>query len=116
MVVTAVAAVMAQTDNPQIGFWRMNIAKSTFSSGTGFKSATSRMQWFDGRVRHTVDSVYNDGTTRQYQYSTAYDGKDVPVVGNSPWGNTTAMTHVDKNTTRTIYKLNGKVTATQMSV
>lgn len=112
----AIAVAMGQADNPQLGTWNMNMTKSKFSSGTGFKSATSKIEAVDGGVRHTVDSVYVDGTSRRYSYTTKYDGKDMPVIGNSPYGDTTAITHVDANTTRTVYKNKGKVTVTQMSV
>jgi hypothetical protein len=104
-------------DNPQLGMWMMNIAKSTFSTGTGFKSATVSIEPLrGGGVKHIVDSVYADGTARRYEYSTNYDGKDGPVTGNSPWGNTVALTHVDANTTRTVYKNKGTVTVIQTSV
>jgi hypothetical protein len=116
MIVAAVALVIGQTTNPQIGMWKMNIAKSKFSSGTGFKSATSKIEAVSGGVKHTVDSVYTDGTSRRYEYTTAYDGKDAPVIGNSPYGDTTALTHVDANTVRTVYKNKGKVTVIQTSV
>ena len=117
VIVAAVAVVMGQEKNPQIGMWKMNIAKSTFSTGTGFKSAISRIEAIGGGgVKHTVDSVYADGTSRRYEYTTTYDGKDVPVVGNSPYGDTTALTHVDANTVRTVYKNKGKVTVIQVSV
>ncbi|HEX3702187.1 MAG TPA: hypothetical protein VHU82_02580 [Vicinamibacterales bacterium] len=113
-----VAVVIGQTekDNPQIGTWKMNLTKSTFNSGTGFKSAISRIEAVGAGVRHRLDTVYADGTTRQYEYTTNYDGKDMPVVGNSPYGDTTALTRVDANTTRTVYKLHGKVTVIQTSV
>ena len=118
LVIAAVAAaVNAQVDNPQVGTWIMNIAGSQFSSGTGFKSATSRIESVGGGgVKHTVDSVYADGTTRRYEYTTNYDGTDVPVIGNSPYGDTVALTHVDANTVRTVYKNKGKVTVIQTSV
>jgi hypothetical protein len=117
VIVAAVAVVVGQEKNPQIGMWKMNIAKSTFSTGTGFKSATSRIEAIGGGgVKHTVDSVYVDGTSRRYEYTTTYDGTDVPVVGNSPYGDTTALTHVDANTVRTVYKNKGTVTVIQLSV
>ena len=116
MVVAAVAVLSGQAENLQVGTWNMNIAKSKFSTGTGFKSATSRIEPVPGGVRHTVDSVYADGTTRKYEYTTNYDGKDVAVTGNSPWGDTTALTRIDDRTTRTVYKSKGKVTVIQMSV
>jgi len=112
----ASGAGQRESDNPQLGTWKMNIAKSTFSSGTGFKSATSRIEAVDGGVRHSLTTVYEDGSSRNYSYTTSYDGKDRPVVGNSPYGNTTALTRVDAHTTRTIYKKDGKVTVTQISV
>lgn len=116
VVVAAVSVLSGQAENLQVGTWNMNIAKSKFSTGTGFKSATSRIEHVPGGVRHTVDSVYADGTTRKYEYTTTYDGKDVPVTGNSPWGDTTALTRIDDRTTRTVYKSKGKVTVIQMSV
>ena len=116
VVMTAIAVVIGQADNPQVGLWKMNMEKPKFSTGTGFKSATSRIEAIDGGVKHTVDSVYIDGTTRRYSYATRYDGKDMPVLGNSPYGDTTAMTHVDANTTRTVYKNKGQVTVIQVSV
>ena len=57
VLVAAMAVVVGQT-NPQIGTWTMNIARSTFSTGTGFKSATSRIEAVGGGVRHTLDTVY----------------------------------------------------------
>jgi hypothetical protein len=117
LILMALAVVLAAQDhNAQLGFWKMNIAKSTFSTGTGFKSATSRIEAVDGGVKHTVDSVYADGTSRRYEYTTKYDGKDAPVIGSSPYGDTTALTRVDANTTRTVYKNKGIVTVIQMSV
>ena len=116
VLVAAVAVVVGQTNNPQVGTWKMNIAKSKFSTGTGFKSATSNIEAVGGGVKHTIDSVYADGTSRRYDYTTTYDGKDVSVNGNSPWGDTVALSHVDANTTRTVYKNHGKVTVIQTSV
>jgi len=114
--VSAGAVAAGQESNPQIGTWRMNIPKSTFSSGTGFKSATATIEAVGAGVKHTVDSVYADGTSRRYEYTTSYDGKDAPVVGNSPWGDTTALSHVDAKTVRTVYKFHGTVTVVQTSV
>ena len=40
----------------------------------------------------------------------------MPVTGNSPYGDTTAISHVEANTTRTVYKNRGQVTVIQISV
>jgi hypothetical protein len=60
--------------------------------------------------------VTGDGTVRHWGYTTNYDGKDSPITGNCQYGDVAAVTRVDANTTRTIYKNGGKVTTTQTSV
>ena len=45
--------------------------------------------------------------------TTKYDGKETPIVGNSPYGDAAAMTRVDANTVKTVYKKGVKVTTTQ---
>src|SRR5215510_16526683 len=97
LLASAAGLLTAQAGNPQVGFWKMNMTKSKFSTGTGFKSATSRIEAVDGGVRHTVDSVYIDGTSRQYSYTTKYDGKDMPVTGNSPYGDLARRCEHDSN-------------------
>jgi hypothetical protein len=53
---------------------------------------------------------------RHYEYTANYDGKDVPVVGNSPYGDMTARTRINPTTTRAVNKKDGKVTTTQTTV
>ena len=53
----AAAVVMGQTQNPQVGTWKMNIPKSTFSSGTGFKSATVTIEANANEEGHLYGSV-----------------------------------------------------------
>ncbi len=116
VILAPVVAAVGQNSNQQLGTWKMNVAKSSFSTGTGFKSAISKIEVVPGGVRHTLDTVYADGTSHHYEYTTAYDGKDRPVIGNSPYGDTTALTRIDSRTVRTVYKKNGKVTVIQLSV
>ena len=64
-------------------------------------------------ARHLVDG---DGTPFHWAFTANYDGKDNPVTGNSPYGDTVALTRVDPKTTRIINKQGGKVTSTQTIV
>ena len=57
-----------------------------------------------------------DGTVSHWSFTGNYDGKDNPVTGDSPWGNTAALTRVDANTTRITSKQNGKVMTTSTIV
>jgi len=117
VIVAAVALVLGQTGNPEIGTWKLNIRRSTFISGTGSKSAISTIEKVgDDAVKHTENSEDADGTLRTYEYIVKYDGHDVPVMGNSPWGDTVALSLLDANTTGTVYKNQGQVTVVLMSV
>ena len=57
-----------------------------------------------------------DGTNREYSFTGEYDGKDVPITGAHPDGDTVARTRVNSSTVKTVLKRAGKVTTTQVSV
>jgi hypothetical protein len=107
------ATAFTQSTNPAIGTWKLNVAKSKYVAGTLNKSGTTKIEAAGTGVKVTVDTVAGDGTTRHWTYTANADGKDVPITGNSQYGNTAAMTRVNANTTRQTYKSGGKVTATQ---
>jgi hypothetical protein len=107
------ATSFAQAANPAVGTWKLNVAKSKYAAGRPNKSGTTKIEAAGAGVKVTVDAVGGDGTTRHWTYTANADGKDVPITGNSQYGNTVAMTRVDARTTRQTYKSGGKVTATQ---
>jgi hypothetical protein len=122
LAVTAIAWVVifdtgafAQSANPAVGTWKLNVAKSKYVAGTPNKSGTTKIDAVGAGVKVTVDSVGGDGTKRHWTYTANTDGKDVPITGNNPYGDAVAMTRVDAHTTRQIYKNHGKVTTTQTS-
>jgi hypothetical protein len=104
---------LAQPGNPLVGSWKLNAAKST---STAFKSGTSKIEPAGDGVKFTVDLVRADGTANHWSFTGKYDGKDNPVTGNSPYGDTAALERVDPNTTRIVSKQGGKVTLTQTIV
>ena len=109
-----VAAAFAQSD-PQVGVWRLNLAKSKYSPGPMPKSATTTIEAAGSGTKVTVDQVLPDGTKRHYSFTANYDGKDSPVVGNNPDADTVARTRLNPTTVQTISKKGGKVTTTQTS-
>ena len=113
-VVALAGAAQAQA-NPPVGSWKGNVAKSKFAPGTAPVSFSTKAEAVSGGVRSTVDSANADGTVRHWVYTTNYDGKEVPITGNSQWGDTVAVTRVDANSLRSVYKLKGTVTVTQTS-
>src|SRR5215204_1567604 len=98
------ASVIAQAPDPIIGVWKVNTAKSTYDPGPAPKSNTTKYEMVGDKVKVTVDSVQADGTTRHYESTNAYDGKDYPITGNSPYGDTVARTRIDARTVQSVTK------------
>ena len=104
---------LAQSTNPLIGTWKLNAAKS---KGTLFKGGGTKVEAAGDGVKFTVDLVGADGAVSHWTFTANYDGKDNPVTGNNPYGDTVALTRVDAKTTRITNKQAGKVTVTQTIV
>ncbi|MEI6667539.1 MAG: hypothetical protein WCP29_05220 [Acidobacteriota bacterium] len=115
LVVVLAGAALAQTNNPRIGSWKLNLAKSTYTGGEAPKNSTFTIVAAGAGVKVTVDGVNADGSVSHWIYTTNYDGKDSPVTG-SPNRDVVAATRVGSNTVNSVYKKDGKVTVTQTSV
>ena len=76
---------------PLVGTWKLNAAKS---KGTVFKSGGTKVEAVGAGVKFTVELVGPDGTTN-WSFTANYDGKDNPVTGKNPYGDTVALTRVD---------------------
>ena len=108
----AVGTAVAQGPEPLLGTWKLNPAKSKapYTSGTTVFEGTA------DTLKGTVDLVGTDGTKFHWTFVANYDGKDHPAKGSSPFGDTLAITRVDKNTFRIVSKLAGKQTIVQTIV
>ena len=113
--VALAGAALAQAADPQIGVWKLNVAKSTFSPGPAPKSGDTKIEAAGTGAKLIVDQTTADGAARHWEFTANYDGKDVPIVGNNPDADTVARTRVNANTVETISKKAGKVVATQQS-
>jgi hypothetical protein len=104
LIAIAVVAAAAQGSDPLHGTWKLNPAKSKapYTSGTTVFEGTA------DTLKGTVDLVGTDGTKFHWTFSAKVDGKDHPVTGSTPFGDTLAITRVDKNTVRIVTKLAGK--------
>ena len=104
----------AQSD-PQVGMWKLNLARSKYSPGPAPTSATSKIEAAGAGTKVTVDQTMADGTMRHYEFTANYDGKDNPVVGNNPDADMVARTRISPSTIRTLSKKGGKATTDQTS-
>lgn len=107
---------LAQSSNPHVGTWKLNVAKSKYSPGPGPKSGTTKIEAAGAGVKYVVDQVSADGSVRHWEFTANYDGKDTPVIGNNPDADTVALTPVNATTVRLINKKGGRVTTTVTSV
>ena len=106
----ASGSALAQSSDALIGTWKLNVEKS---KNALFKSGTTTIERAGDGVKYTVDLAGADGTAYHWTFTAKFDGKDNPVTGNSPFGDTVALTRVDSHTTRSIVKQGGKEVATQ---
>jgi hypothetical protein len=116
LVAAIAGTVLAQNSDPQIGTWKLNLAKSKYSPGPPPKSQTTKIETVGAGTKVTVDQVGGDGTTRHWEFTANYDGKDVMVTGNNPDADMVARTRVNATTIKTTSKKGGKATTSQTSV
>jgi len=95
----------AQTD-PNVGTWKLNIAKSNYNGGSVPKSSTVVVESAGQGIKVTGTTALADGTTRTINYTVNYDGKDAAVTG-TPDYNTVSMTRTG-NTTKGVRRRGGK--------
>lgn len=73
-------SLLAQND-PNIGTWKLNVAKSKFNPGPGPQSQTRTVQAQGAGVKVTMEGTAGDGSRIAYSYTANYDGKDNPITG-----------------------------------
>jgi hypothetical protein len=103
------APIEAQTD-PLAGTWKLDVAKSTYKPGPAPKIATVVIEAAGKTIKVAVDAVTADGPMK-WGYSSAGDGKDVPVTGN-PMYDAAAVTRASPSESTIVYKKAGKTVAT----
>src|ERR1022692_2701569 len=68
-------------DNPHMGTWKLNEAKSKI--GAGIPKNTMVVYAADGdKVKATVDGVDGEGKPTHNEWTGKFDGKDYPLVGD----------------------------------
>lgn len=111
MAAVAFAASMsgasAQSQNPGMGNWKLNVEKSKYIPGPGPKSLTVKFEPVGEGVKVTTDGINADGSKNATEYTANYDGKDVPYKG-SPAIDTVSLVRKDAQTTVRTDKKAGK--------
>jgi hypothetical protein len=100
-----VLAVIALAQNPNIGTWKMNPAKSKFSYAPP-KSFTMTIEAQGDSLKFVQDMIDADGKAIHRSFTAKYDGKDYPVM--DPDQDAISLTGINANTTNYVGKKSGK--------
>jgi hypothetical protein len=97
IVCLATSGLLMAEDDPFVGTWQLNVAKSHFDPGPPPKSQTRTWEP-SGKV--TVKGIDADGKPHTHGYTIKADGKDYPAAGgtNAPIADTVTTKRIDANT------------------
>ncbi len=76
------ALSLAAADNPWMGTWKLNEAKSKLAPGAT-KNHTVVYAAAGDNIKVTVDGVDKDGKPTHNEWTGKFDGKDYPVTGDA---------------------------------
>jgi hypothetical protein len=100
-------AVSFAADNPHLGTWKLNEAKSKFIPGAA-KNNTVVYEAVGDQIKATVDGVDANGKPTHSEWTGKFDGKDYPLTGD-PDADTRSYKKIDARTMELTNKKDGKV-------
>jgi hypothetical protein len=103
-------ATMGLAQNPSLGTWKLNEAKSRIPAGAA-KNMTVKYEAAGDSIKATVDGVDGKGKAFRSEWTGKFDGKDYPVT-DDPASDTRAIKQVNDRTFDLTVKKAGKVTVT----
>ncbi len=107
ILVLALTAVVMAADDPFVGTWKLNVAKSKFNPGEAPKSEILKCIAQGNGLKGSFDTVDATGKVSHTEFSAKYDGKDYPQPGD-PNVDTTAFRKINPYTLEVVDKKAGK--------
>src|SRR6185503_16764621 len=104
-----VSAALGFQDNPQMGTWKLNEAKSKFAGKA--RNQTVIYEAAGDQTKVTVDGVDENGGAVHSEWTGKFDGKDYPVTGDAS-SDVRSYRMINKNTLSLTAKKDGKTTLT----
>ena len=108
LAVTLFAVSAHAADDPLLGTWKLNIRKSRFLPGPGFRSETRTYEQQADGVKVTIDTVDGKGTRVVSVFVTTPDGQQHKVSGEGGPADAVALTRVNETTAETVLTHAGK--------
>ena len=104
------ASACVAADDPNMGTWKLNEAKSKYSPGAP-KNTSVVYEAAGDNVKVTVDGVGADGKPTHNEWTGKFDGKDYPLTGD-PTADTRSYKKIDTRTMELTNKKGGKPVVT----
>ena len=101
-------ATVARAQEPQMGTWKLNEAKSSLPAGVQ-KNSTVVYEAQGDSVKVSTDGTGADGSPIHTEWTGKFDGKDYPLSGD-PSSDARAYTKVNDHTLTIANKKAGKTT------
>jgi len=114
LVMLFVGLTICSAQNPSLGTWKLNEAKSKIPAGSP-KNSTVTYEAAGDSIKGTIDGVDGQGKPTHTEWTGKFDGKDYPVTGD-PTADTRAVKQVDDHNYQLTVKKAGKVTMTGKAV
>ena len=102
-----VSTALGFQNNPQMGTWKLNEAKSKFAGKA--RNQTVVYEASGDQTKVTVDGVDENGAAVHSEWTGKFDGKDYPVTGDAT-GDARSYRMINKNTLALTGKKNGRAT------
>ena len=110
LVVFFAGTVVASAQNPHMGTWKLNEAKSKFPKGAT-KNHTVVYEAAGDQIKVTVDGVDGSGTAIHSEWTGKFDGKPYALTGD-PAGDMRSYRMVNRRTLSLRSTKDGKLTTT----
>jgi hypothetical protein len=104
IIVCGAALASAQAANPRLGKWKLKQ-----DAPPPALNVMTYEPFGNGGMKVTVESTNREGRKSTWTYNTMFDGKDMPVSGDTRT-ETSAVRKIDDRTTEITNKRGGKVT------
>ena len=114
LVMLFVGLTICSAQNPSLGTWKLNEAKSKIPAGSP-KNSTVTYEATGDSIKGTIDGVDGQGKPTHSEWTGKFDGKDYPVSGD-PTSDTRAIKQIDDHHYQLTVKKTGKVTLTGKAV
>ena len=109
LAVLALTAAAFAADDPFVGVWKVNVAKSIFAEGQEVRSQNVKIDTREDGYIIVTDLITATGKAEHITNKVKFDGKDYPLTGD-PSFDSYSTRRVDVNTFDGFWKKGGKVT------